>query len=330
MNRQTTSVSHNDATYDLSIGVWLKHRNGLPSVAILEIATADIQLPNEQNAGIYKAKKKVEYDALPGGSFSSAKKYLNSCSQRDFGLDWDELISKVKQIINDICVPLLLGGPKLSVTDRHQILAAASNGHVGAMYWIGTGLRDSKDDNCLQWLSMAHNRGHVGACYEMAVHLASRGNHIEALRCLIVSADGGCDQAFLNIFDLSILISMSKINQFSLLENMLNELAATPYSSARYLKGMLLLLQGRQPEGLDVLEDFSKSPKKQPAKEDIDIVYENQINIVGIFIDSFLADIASGTQPLDAISARGKQAGFIKFEDYDEVVTAVKKMRLAE
>lgn len=330
MNRQTTSVSHNDATYDLSIGVWLKHRNSLPSVAILEIATEDIQLPNEQNARIYKAKKKAEYDALPDRSFSSAKKYLNSCSQRDFGLDWDKLISKVKQVINDTCVPLLLAGPKLSVADHHEILAAASNGHVGAMYWIGTCLRDSKDDNCLRWLSMAHNRGHVGACYEMAVHLACRGNHIEALRCLIVSADGGCDHAFLSIFDFGILINMFKIHQISMLENMLDELAVTPSSSARYLKGMLLLFQGKQSEGRAVLEAFSKSPKKQLAKEDIDIVYENQIKIVSSFIGGFLADITSGAQPLDAISARGKQAGFIKFEDYDEVVTAIKNMRLSE
>lgn len=328
MNKKTTSVSHAGATYDLNIG-WLNHLNSPPSVALLEIATEDIQLPNEQNAGIYKAEKKSEYDAQTERSCLSAKKYLNSCSQRDFGLEWDKLISQIKQVINDTCVPLLVARHKLSVTEQREILKAASKGHVGAMYWIGTALRDHKNDKCLLWLSMAHNRGHVGASYEMAAHLASQGNQIDALRCLIVSADGGCDIAFMSVFDFGVLINMFKTKQVSMLENMLNELAATPSSSARYLKGMLMLFQGKETEALAVLEAFSKGPKKQPAKEDIDMVYEKQINMVSSFVDSFLADIASGAQPLDAISTRGKQAGFIKFEDYDQVATAVKKMRLS-
>ena len=122
--------------------------------------------------------------------------------------------------------------------DQNEILKAASNGHVGAMYWIGTALRDIKDDNCLLWLSMAHNRRHVGACYEMAEHIASKGNHIEALRCLIVSADGGCDHAYMGIFDIDVLINMFKIKQVSLLGNRLEELAAPHWSCAGYLKGM--------------------------------------------------------------------------------------------
>ncbi len=329
MNHQKTSVSHNSDTYDISIGFWLKHLNSTPSEALFEIATEDIQLPNGQCAGTYKAKKKAEYDAQPEKSRSSAKKYLNSCSERDFGIEWDKLIIKVKKTINDICVPLIMARRELSVKEQQGILDAASNGHVSAMYWIGTVLRASKDDKCLLWLSMAHNRGHVGACYEMAAHLASKGNHIEALRCLIVSADGGYDVAFMSIFDIDVLIKMFKTEQVSLLENMLNELAETPSSSARYLKGMLMLFQGNKTEGIAVLEEFSKNPKKQPAKKDIDIVHQNQIKMVGSFVDGFLADIASGLQPLDAISSRSKQADFIKFEDYDELVTAVKNMRLS-
>lgn len=329
MNKQTTSVSHNNATYAISIGGWLKHLHSDISEALLEIATEDIQLPNGQKAGIYKAEKKAEYYAQPDRSCSSAKKYLNSCSKRDFGLEWDKLISKVKEVINNTCVPLLVTRHKPSVTEQHEILKAASNGHVGAMYWIGTALRDIKDDNCLLWLSMAHNRGHVGACYEMAAHLASKGNHIEALRCLIVSADGGSDHAFMSIFDFDVLINMFKTKQVSLLENMLDELAATHSSSARYFKGMLMLFQDKETEGLAVLEGFSKGPKKQPPQDDIDMVYENQIKMISIFVEGFLADIASGIQPLDAIQSRGKQSGFIKFEDYDELATAVKNMRLS-
>ncbi|MEN3812049.1 hypothetical protein ABH309_05075 [Chromobacterium piscinae] len=329
MNKQTTSVSHNNVDYDISIGGWLQHLHSGPSAALLEIATEDILLPNGQKAGIYKVEKRVEYNAQPDRSCSSSKKYLNSCSQRDFRFEWDKLISLLKQKINNQCIPLLLAKHKLSVTEQREILKAASNGHVGAMYWIGTALRDIKDDNCLLWLSMAHNRGHVGACYEMAAYLVSKGNHIEALRCLIVSADGGCDLAYVSIFDFNVLINMFKIKQFSLLENMLDELAVTHSSSARYLKGMLMLFQEKATEGLAVLEAFSKSPKKQPPKDDIDMVYENQIKVVSSFVEGILADIAAGKKPLDAIPARGKQAGFFNFEDYDELVTGVKNIRLS-
>lgn len=328
MNKQTISVSHNEAAYDLNIGGWHRHLHSNLAEAIREIATEDILLPNGQKVCIYKTEKRTEYNARPDRSCSSAKKYLNSCSQRDFSLEWDELISVLKQEINGTCIPLLGAQRKLSVTEHNEILKAASNGHVGAMYWIGTALRGIKDDNCLLWLSMAHNRGHVGACYEMAAHLASKGNHIEALRCLIVSADGGCDHAYMGIFGIDVLINMFKIKQIILLEKMLDELTATHSSSARYFKGILMLFKGKETEGRAALEAFSKDSKKQPSKDSIDVVYENQIKMIGSFIEGILADIASGIEPLDTI--RALQAEFISFDDYDELAAAFKKMRLSK
>lgn len=328
MNTQTTTVSHNESTYDLCIGGWLQHLDSELLEALSEIATEDIQLSTGQQAGMYKAEKKAEYDAQPDKSYSSAKKYLNICSQRDFRLDWDTLIRGIKKEIIAKCVPLLMAKHKLSEPEQYAILKAASNGHVGAMFWIGTRLRKKKDDNCLLWLSMAHNRGHVGACYEMVAHLKSQGSHNEALRCLIVSADGGSDLAYMSIFNIDNLITMSKIEQVSL-ENMLDELSATHSSSARYLKGMLLFFKGKETEGLAVLEAFLKSPKKQPPKGSIDEVYENQIKVVSSFVEGILRDIASGIQPLATIQAHGQQAGFIKLEDYDELVDAIENMRLS-
>ncbi|WP_152598807.1 hypothetical protein [Janthinobacterium sp. RA13] len=328
MNKQTTSVSHNSATYDLRIGGWLQHLHSDLSDALKEIATEDILLPNGQQVGDYKAEKKDEYNAQSDSYYSSPKRYLNVCSVRDFRLDWDTLIKEIKKEIIGTCVPLLMAKHKLSEPEQYEILKAASNGHVAAMFWIGARLREKKDDNCLRWLSMAHNRGHVGACYEMAAYLESQGNHNEALRCLIVSADGGCDLAYMSIFSIDNLITMSKIEQVSL-ENMLDEIAATHSSSARYLEGMLLFFQGKETEGLAVLKAFLKSPKRQPPKGSIDEVYENQIKVVSSFVEGILADIAYGIHPLDAIHARCEQAGFIKFKDYDEVVKAVEKMRLS-
>ncbi|HFF6191678.1 TPA: hypothetical protein ACGCHN_004313 [Stenotrophomonas maltophilia] len=320
---QTTSVSHNGVTYDLRLGGWLKHLHSDLSEALSEIATEELYLPNRQTAGTYKTEKRTEYSTQPDKQHTSAKKHLDSCSKRDFGLEWDKLINKLKQVINETCIPLLIARRKLSLAEQRAILLAASNGHVGAMYWIGTGLRDIKDDNCLLWLSKAHNQGHVGACYEMAAHLASMGNHIESLRCLVVSADGGCDIAFMSIFDFDVLLNMPKAKDISLLENMLDDLATTHSSSARYLKGMLLLLQGKKTDGIAVLEAFSKDPKKQPPKDDIDVVYENQIKVISSFVDGLSKDIALGVQPLNAISARCKQTGSIRFEDYDELAATV-------
>lgn len=329
MNKQTTSVSHNDTAYELRIGGWLKHLHSDLSEAILEIATEEILLPNGQKAGIYKAEKKAEYDSQPDRSRSSAKEYLNSSSQRDFELKWDELIRFIKKKMNDKCVPLLVAQHKRSMAEQREILKAASNGHVGAMYWIGTALSGKKDDNCLLWLSMAHNQGHVGACYEMAGYLMSEGNYNEALRCLIVSADGGCDLAYMSIFGFEVLINMFKIKQVNLLENMLDEFATIHSSSARYLKGMLMFFQGKEAQGVALLEDFLKSPKRQPPKDNIDTVYVNQMKVVTSFIKGVLADIASDIPPLESIPARGKQVGFIKFEDYYEIVTAVENTRLS-
>ncbi|WP_157225624.1 hypothetical protein [Massilia timonae] len=232
--------------------------------------------------------------------------------------------------MNDKCVPLLMAQHKRSMAELQEILKAASNGHVGAMYWIGTALSGRRDDNCLLWLSMAHNQGHVGACYEMAGYLMSEGNYNEALRCLIVSADGGCDLAYMSIFGFEVLINMFKIKQVNLLENMLDEFATIHSSSSRYLRGMLMFFQGKEAEGVALLQDFLKSPKKQPPKNNIDTVYVNQMKVVTSFIKGVLADIASDIRPLESIPARGRQAGFIKFEDYYEIVTAVENMRLSK
>ncbi|WP_088496337.1 hypothetical protein [Stenotrophomonas maltophilia] len=323
----TTSVSHNGATYLLNVGSWLRHRHSDPSEALLEIATEDIYLPNGQTAGAYKAERKTEYSTLPDKPHPSAKKHLNSCSKRDFGLEWDELIKKHKQVINETCIPLLMARHKLSLAEKNVIRLAASNGHVGAMYWIGSTLRGIKDDNCLRWLSMAHNRGHVGACYEMAAHLASVGNHTESMRCLIVSTDGGCDLALMSIFGLDVLLNIGKSEDTRPLESMLDELMATHSSSARYLQGVFLLLKGKEADGIAALESFSNAPKRQPPIDELDVVHGNQIKAITEFVGGLLKDIALGVQPLNAISARCKQTDFVSFRDYDELIATAARLR---
>lgn len=324
MTKKTTVISHNGAVYDITMGGWLQHLHSKASDAILEISTDDIQLPGGKIVGAYKAEKKAEYKSKPHTPRSSAKQYLNECSRRDFGHDWDKFIGLIKDEINRACVRLLITPHPLSTTEQQELLKAASNGHVGAMYWIGTALRNKQNDDCLHWLSMAHNRGHVGACHEMAVHLAAKRNYLDSLRCIIISADGGCDIAYMSIFQISTLTNMFKIQEKSLVESMLKELEeASHASSANYFKGMLMLFSNQRTEGVSILKRFLKEPKKKPPEHDIDEVHGNQIRLVSTFIEGVLLDITSGTALLNSISTRSKQAGFCSFADYDEFVKII-------
>lgn len=324
MTKEISVISHNSKEYQLNIGSSLKNTDSGLAKTIYEVCIEDIILPNGKTAGAYKLEKKIEYESLRIKLDPSSKKYLNRCSLIDFKCNWDDLIALGKKQINDACVHLLLPRRKRSEKEQYQILQAASNGHITAMYYIGTALSDDQDDNCLLWLSMAHNRGHLGACYAIAMYLARNKNFLDSLRCLIISADGGLDLAYLTLFDISIITNMFKIEEISALEIMLEELLkASNYSSARYFKGMLLLLQGKQREGTALLTSFLKAPKKQLPKNTVDIVYDNQVQILKNFIENVLQDISSGIPLLNAITDRSNEANFSNFNHYDELVKQV-------
>lgn len=326
MTKETSVISHNSKEYLLNIGSSFKNLDSDPAKAIYEVCIEDIILPNGKTAGEYKLEKKIEYDALQMKLDSSSKKYLNRCSLIDFKCNWDDLITLCKKEINDACVHLLLPRRKRSEQEQYQILKAASNGHITAMYYIGTALSDGQDDNCLLWLSMAHNRGHLGACYAISMYLARNKNFLDSLRCLIISADGGLDLAYLNLFDITIITNMFKIEDTPALETMLEELLkGSNYSSARYFKGMLLLLQGKRKEGAALLTSFMKAPKKPLPKNTVDIAYDNQVQILKNFIENILRDLSSGTRLLNTIANRSSEANFVNFQHYDELVKELDK-----
>lgn len=327
MTNTTTTISHNNKTHKIRIGAWLKHLHSEPAEAIQAIHIDDIQLPGGKTAGSYKAEKRDEYSALPQGSGLSRKRHLNKCALHDFGVEWDDFIALIKSRINNSCIPLLYGRYKRSAEEQHRILMGASNGHIGAMYWIGTGLRALQDDNCLLWLSMAHNRGHVGACYEMAAYLASKGNYLDSLRCLVISADGGCDIAYMSLFQIEILTNLFKIENADLLDEMLVALSdASHSSSARYFRGMLLLLRERKNEGIAVLKEFMKTPKRLPPEDHVGVVYERQLEVGKAFLESVLRDTGAGVPLLNAIHIHGERAGFSSFADYEEIIQHVQTL----
>jgi len=323
---QVTTISHNNKSYDLNIGLPFKHLDSDPLKALQEIFIDDILLPNGKKAGEYKLEKKVEYKALFDKSNLSNKKYLNTCSIVDFGYEWDKLIDLIKKNINEACIHLLHPRRKRSEIEQYQILGAASNGHVAAMFYIGTALSDGQDDNCLLWLSMAHNRGHLGACYEMSRYFARNKNFLDSLRCLIISADSGFDIAYITLFDISIITNMLKIQDLSSIETILDELLqVSNYSGARYFKGILSLLQEKRIEGKALLKSFMQTPKRQLRQNEVDDFYDNQIQMISNFIENLIQDIDTGIPLLNAINDRSNEANFANFESYDELVKEVDK-----
>ncbi len=326
MTKHTTVIVHNNKEYLLNIGSSFKNLDSDPVKAIYEICVEDIILPNGKTAGTYKLEKKIEYDALRMKLDLSNKKYLDKCSLIDFKCNWDDLITLGKREINDACAHLLMPRRKRSEQEQYQILKAASNGHITAMYYIGTALSDGQDDNCLLWLSMAHNRGHLGAAYAISMYLARNKNFIDSLRCLLISADSGLDLAYLNLFDITVITNMFQIEDVLALETMLEELLkVSDYSTARYFKGMLLLLQGKQKEGITLLKSFMVAPKKPLSRNKVDTVYDNQVQIVQNFIENILLDLSSGKTLLNTLANRTDEANFINFQHYDELVKGIDK-----
>ncbi|WP_052713235.1 hypothetical protein [Pseudoalteromonas rubra] len=286
-------ISHNNKSYSLKVGGWLKNLHSDFTEAMYTVHTDDIVLPCGTTAGSYRKAKKVEYDAI--NSSTGPKKHLNQSSINDYGCGWDELIQFLKNRINESCLPLLFANGPRSVEEQVLINKAASNGHVGAMYWIGMVLSDGLNENCLLWLSMAHNRGHVGAAYAMAAFLLNEGNVVEALRCLIIAADSGCDYAFMTIFDSDLLKRMFQLQDVNVIESMLNQLIEVSYySSARYYKSILLLIQNEIPQGLQLLREFAKNPKNSPNKKHRDEVYVNQLNHAKSLTEDLARNIGEG------------------------------------
>lgn len=336
-----TKISHNGHTYGLQFGGWLNHRYGDASKALFEIYTNDIRLP-DMTVGEYKSAKNAEYEALENKRDMTFMKYLKQSFKSEYGYDWDESIEGIKKAINDSCIPYLLRQKKdASVNERSMALfRAADNGHVASTYFIATALSDGKEEECLSWLTLAHNRGHIGAAYDMAAYFDQIGNTVDSLRCLIISADSGFDIAYMNLFSMDLLKRILSIQEGSKLDSMLNELIDGSHNScARYFKAVRLLVGDTPAEGVSLLKRFRQNPKKKPADKDIDDVYYNQVAFTEEFADAVLSDISSKKHPLMSLMERSLEFAnpdranegksiTVGFNDFRELVGVVKKERL--
>lgn len=315
-----TVVTHNGEKYTLNTQGWLNHLHSPASQALLEIYTDEIQLIDGLTVGSYKEIKRNEYQSFGHKHGISGKKYLNKCFKDDFKVEWDDYIALLKQKINDHVIPVLMKtGPSLTYDESYTITKAASNGHVAAMCRLGVMLAQREDDTCLMWLSKAHNRGQLGACYEMSIYLSKKNNVIDSLRCLIVAADRGADIAYMSLFNLPLLKQLSTFEDKASLFDMLEELSTMSYYSvARYFKAVLLLAQEDPSQGIRLLKDFKKNPKNTPSKQNIDETHAKQTSFATDFIDKILKDIAEGLVPLQSVFLHSASSESISYADYED------------
>lgn len=287
------AISYNNESYSLNVGGWANYLHSNPKDANQLVYTDDIILPSGETAGDYKKARKAEHDSA--ASSSKVKVHLNQSSINDFGCEWDTLIQNHKNLIHDSCFPLLFINRKRTIEEQLLINKAASNGHISAMFWIGTALSDGLNENCLYWLSRAHNRGHVGAAYEIASFLFNQGSVVDALRCLVISADRGCDLAFNAIFGADILISVLQTKKLKEIEDTLEPLIeCSHYSSARYFKSIFQLINNQTREGLKLLWEFHENPKNLPPESVRDDVFYNQLNIAKDLTKDLIMQVDKG------------------------------------
>lgn len=332
--KQEVKILYNGQSYDMIIPGWHNHLYGDGSDAIYEIHTDDMILFEMETTtvGDYKKQKKNEYNNLSDTAGMSFHKYLHQSFKLETGREWDDCISLLKTRINNHIIPYFLGHKKnVTVNERTQAFyRAASNGHVASMFFIGTAQKDGSNPDCLYWLSRAHNRGHVGACYEMASYFDKEGDILNSIRCLIIAADGGMDLAYMGILDIGILLNILKLKNITAFDSMLDELIRSTHNScARYFKSVQLLASGDINNGIQVMVEFRKNTKKKPADKNLCETYYKQLDFMHEFIDLVLGDITNEISPIESIISRTREFSDIErfkigkaasgnFADFDE------------
>ncbi|CQH23714.1 SEL1-like repeat protein [Yersinia enterocolitica] len=321
-------IIFNEKSYPLDVGGWLVNAFLPAQETLSRVVTDEMQLRNGITVGQYKRDKKSDYDSLADKKGMSKKQHLNMVFKTEYGVDWDEGVKQLKALINEACLPLISTTSKrrLTETEQYEIAKAASNGHVSAMYWIGTALRDKNDEHCLMWLSKAHNNGHVSACFEMALFLAGNGQLLQSLQCQMISADGGFDIAFMTLFHTEPLLRMAKVESVPELEKMLDEqMSLYHYSCARYFRGVLHLARNEAAKGVVLLNEFMNNPKNHPATEHIDEVFNKHLAITRNFISGILSAINDGKNPFQSVLEACEGSSSASFNDYDDWIRLATK-----
>jgi len=328
--KNITIVSHNDKSYELKIDGWFNHLDSNSEKALAEIITDDIVIVENMKVSEFKDRIKSNYKLLSDKKGLSYKRYLDQEIAKIYGVNWEQCIESLKREIHNAFVSTLQRDRSQKMTEKQQyeLLKAASNGHVAAMFFIGIALADGGDETALMWLSMAHNSGHLGACYEMSIFFRKHGNIVDSLRCLILAADKGMDQAYMSLFHLEHLKELANYSNPNELHLMLDEfITARPDSGARFFKGVLFLAKENIPRGQSLLNAFLKNPKNKRTEPDNNSVYENQVDYARKVIGEILYSIKKGVSPpIIAVFNACQSSDAISFDDHHKIVEMTHKI----
>ncbi|WP_125729325.1 hypothetical protein [Aeromonas salmonicida] len=320
-----TAVSYKGTTYNLKLDGWLNHLDSDIHVALAEIDTDEIIIMEDVKVRDFKKITKAAYDLLPYKQGMSYKQYLDMEIRNVYGRDWGECIDYLKNKIDAAYKTVFRPARTKKMTREEQelLLMAASNGHIAAMYFIGTALaaKDEEDNSSVMWLSKAHNCGYVAASYALSEYFDKRGCVVDSLRCLILAADKGMDQAYMSIFHLEHVKKLANYGNASEVHAMLDEfIAARPFSIARFFKSVMLLADGDHSGGVKMLKDIYANPKNKSAKKTRVNVEKNQATNTKEIVGEILDAIKNHVNPLKAIFDACEYSGAVSYAAHRELV----------
>jgi len=290
-----------------------------------EINKADIILSPDLRFSKYKQLQEVERKKQD--SSLKISRFLEEASLRDFGIGWSQLIEKRKKEIEQKWKKAFLDqGHVIKLSQLRNIHEVADNGMVLAMYCLGVFYSASNKPDAVEWFVRAHNAGHLGAAYELAVFLDRNLSYSNCLKCLLASADNGLDHAFMSVFHPSIILALLETRKAENIHSLLDKfISSTSYSTARYLKAVCHLFDSEFKEAFQLLDECTKHPQNLLGSKGW-IEKNNQNKLVSEYLMKLKSEIFLNRKDfLKKLISLSHDYPFISFKDYSEFYANFRK-----
>lgn len=316
---KSVSIQYNSMTYSLRLDKRHDHLNSNKvDDGNYDINKDDIVLSPGLRVSEYKKLQEVE--RIKQNSSLKALKFLDEASLRDFSISWSQLMeTRKKELEKKWKNAFLDPGHVIHQSQLKNIHEVADNGMVFAMYCLGVFYSASNNPDAIEWFVRAHNSGHLGAAYELAVFMDRNLSYSNCLKCLIASADNGLDHAFMSIFHPSIILALLETKKVENIHTLLDQfISSTSYSTARYLKSICHLLDSEFKEAFQLLNECTKHPQN-PLGTKGWIEKDNQNKLVGEYLTRLKSEVFRNRKDfLKKLVSLSQEYPFISFKDYCE------------
>lgn len=311
-------LSHHSKIYEVSLDMLETRAMDFPE-AIDCIDTDQIRLLDTKRAGDYK----VDYELyrLNGGGLRK-KEYLNSVAVRDFGAPWDFVInfSRKKMIAE------FRAQTDWRAIEAHiRLLQLADSGHATAAYLIGKAAARGGAEEAVEWLVKSHNFGHVGALYCLSAHLLSENNFSGSLSSLVISSDKGFEVASFGLCHYQKIDFLLRFGSSQLIDVLAELEQSSAYSSARFLKFFILVIEGEEKAAGEVLRGIINRPLNTPKSKELSEEFQNREKLLCAFFTELQDSLwnSDGFLPigerLNKLKEVSQKYPFNTFEDFKEV-----------